>query len=40
MISLTGTTEPGSQLLLRTAAGQVRTSTYAGTDGRFALNVR
>jgi hypothetical protein len=39
VISLTGTTDPGSQLLLHAKGAQLRASTYAGDDGRFALNV-
>lgn len=39
VISLTGTTDPGAQLLLHAEGGPLRTSTYAHADGRFTLNV-
>ncbi len=39
VISLTGTTEPGAQLLLHGTGTQPLASSYAGEDGRFALNV-
>jgi hypothetical protein len=39
VISLTGTTGPGAQLLLAVAGQQLRESTYADEIGRFTLNV-
>lgn len=39
VISLTGTTDPGAQLLLHAEGGPPSTSTYAHADGRFTLNV-
>jgi hypothetical protein len=39
VISLTGTTRPGAQLLLQVAGQPLREATYAGGDGRFTLNV-
>ena len=39
VISLTGTTDPGAQLLLAVAGQQLRESTYADANGRFTLNV-
>jgi hypothetical protein len=39
VISLAGTIDPGAQLLVRAADGELRASSYAAADGRFALNL-
>ncbi len=39
VISLAGMTSPGAQLVVHSAGGAPRVSTYANGDGRFALNL-
>lgn len=39
VISLHGATDPQARLLVRSAAGELRATTYADADGRFALNL-
>jgi hypothetical protein len=39
IISLAGTTDPSAQLQVRAADGELRATSYAAEDGRFALNL-